>query len=716
MENKLEYKKLFQNIFQYSSEGILIMNRNGIILKANQSTEKMFGYDSEELNNKELAVIFPEEFRNYFEIHKNNYLEGINTFSKKMIIGINKSGLRIPIEIRFTTSSFNKDTMLILYINHIKDYNYEVFLKKEFRKILWLIAQHKPINLIGNQLIKTIESLVNKGKGAILILDESTQTLRKLAAPNLPAGFSWHIEEVEIGSEVCCCGMAALEKEEIIIKNIADSSIDDDYKKSALKNNFKSCWSFPILSSTEKVLGTLVIYFEEFAKPKKIEKELISDVIQLMSIAIEQYNTTMILQKNKIQLEKYTHELEGKVNKQTSELNFTIQNLVATNLSLNDQIQITNEAEARRRTSQAMFLAIAKNFPKGIIVVITGNFLVQYIEGEELDMVGLKGKIYPGITLNKIDVFSNDLKNQLKENIIYTLKGEPRSFEIRYENNIYSVNSTPLFDNSTNKTHVLLVFTNITDQKKVQLEVLDNLRKEKELNELKSQFISLASHEFRTPLSVILSSTILIEKQNSPGNEAKREKSLAKIRSNINYLKLILDDFLSLSKLEEGKIQSQPVNFDLIKFSKSLIEEINPYQKNDQTVKIISDLSKLQVYHDPKLIRFILTNLLSNAMKYSSDSEDVSLQVINKGKEVLIEVKDNGVGIPKEDQKNLFKRFYRGTNVAHFQGTGLGLYIVKQYTELAGGTISFKSELSEGTTFSIELPINQLKDEKSFSY
>ena len=716
MDSPVEDIKLLRNIVQYSSEGILMVDKNGIILNANQSAEQLFGYDHGELIHKELAYIFPEEFINYFEAHKNDQPDISSNCSKKLFQGIYKNGLKFQLELKFTKILSDNEPIIILYVGDVRSHNHTLYLKKEFRKILLMIAQHKPIESIGDQLIKTIESYIKNGTGALLKLDERTHTLRKLAAPTLPLCLGSLIDEITIGSEVFCSGMAAYKKKDVIINNIADSLPDDKFKKILVKNNFKSCWSFPILSSNRKLLGTLVIYAKQIVKPEKLEKEFIRDAIQLMSIAIEQYNSRIILEQNKIDLEKYNNELETKVKKQTGELSATIQNLVETNLNLNDQIQIANEAVAKRRESQSLFLAIAKNFPKGIIAVIGSDFLIKYVEGEELDTIGLKEEIYEGININEINIFSNNQKQELKEKVIRTLKGEHCSFEIAFGNNAYSVNSTPLIDATTNKTQILLVFTNITDQKIIQLETLENLRKEKELNELKSGFISLASHEFRTPLSVILSSTILIEKQNSPGNENKIKKYIGKIRSNVNSLRVILDDFLSLSKLEEGKIRSQPVRFDLMELSKSLIEEIKPSKKTGQTVKICSDLDEMQVYHDPNLIRYILTNLLSNAMKYSADRDNISLQVSHSGKQVILDVKDNGIGIPKEEQKNLFQRFYRASNAAHYQGTGLGLYLVKQYTELVGGTIKFKSELSEGATFSIVLPVNQVKDEKSFSH
>ncbi|MEX1382469.1 ATP-binding protein, partial [Lutibacter sp.] len=387
--------------------------------------------------------------------------------------------------------------------------------------------------------------------------------------------------------------------------------------------------------------------------------------------------------------------------------------LVETNLNLEDQVQITKEAEKLANTSQAMFSAIAKNFPKGIIVVVNENFEIIYIEGAELHKIGLSKVVTTGVKLSEITAFSDKRKSRIKSDILRTLNGEHLSFQVTFNNNTYSVNSTPLFDENETIKHALFVYSDISEQKRVELEILNSLRKEQELNELKSRFISMASHEFRTPLSAILSSAILIEKQNEPGKEAKRERYVSMIRNNVKNLVVILNDFLSLGKLEEGKVLAQSENFELINFLKSLIEEIEVNTKDGQTIKISTNAATIEVYLDPKLIRHIVTNLVSNAIKYSSSNDKIIINIKENTDQLTLEVVDYGIGIPLDEQKNLFNRFFRAKNATNIQGTGLGLYIVKQYIELIGGNISFSSVLNEGTIFTVNLPMNHTKNEKN---
>ncbi len=421
-----------------------------------------------------------------------------------------------------------------------------------------------------------------------------------------------------------------------------------------------------------------------------------------------------ITKKNRIEekLANYAQELEEKVEERTKELTTTVQKLVESNLSLEDQILITEEAENLALTSRQLISNIAQNFPRGLIAVVNENFSVDYIEGEALDEMGLKGLVNPGTAIDDIEVFSENLKSRLKEDIRRTLKGEHLSFETKFNGKDYLLNTTPLYNNKK-ATQALLVYNGISQQKQVEANILNTLKKEQELSELKSRFISMASHEFRTPLSAILSSAILIEKLNSPGKEDRRLGYVSKIRSNIKNLVVILNDFLSLSKLQEGKVVAEPTAFDFVDFSKSITEEMEGIKQNGQTIILKHQHPTMEVFLDSKLLRHIVFNLLSNAIKYSEENKEITFKINSNNKQLFLEVTDQGIGIPKEDQNNMFQRFFRAKNVTNIEGTGLGLNIVKQYIELMGGTINLKSELNKGTTFFVEIPLKNKNYEKN---
>ena len=244
-----------------------------------------------------------------------------------------------------------------------------------------------------------------------------------------------------------------------------------------------------------------------------------------------------------------------------------------------------------------------------------------------------------------------------------------------------------------------------------ELEIKEALKKERELNELKSRFISLASHEFRTPLSTILSSTTLVQKYVEKGEMEKTTKHFERIQSSVKNLTEILDDFLSLSKLEEGKIQNNPEWFKLADFCKEFIDQIEGLLKTGQVVIKDLPVNGEKVFLDKKLIRNILLNIFSNAIKYSDEGKSIYCHAAvldsspsSTQKELLIKIRDEGMGIPLSEQKHLFSRFYRGSNVINIKGTGLGLNIVRQYLTMLNGDIHFESEEGLGTTFTIRIP------------
>lgn len=237
-----------------------------------------------------------------------------------------------------------------------------------------------------------------------------------------------------------------------------------------------------------------------------------------------------------------------------------------------------------------------------------------------------------------------------------------------------------------------------------KIELLGALAKEKELNELKSRFVTTASHEFRTPLAAILSSVSLIDRYSSNETLDKRQKHIVRIKSMVNNLTEILNDFLSLSKLEEGVIRNDPERFELIGYLESIAEDMKPLLKSGQKINFSHSQSSLNVLLDMMLLKNVTINLLSNAIKYSPDDGLISFDIAWSNNELQLKVTDTGMGIPEEDIPHIFERFYRARNSINIQGTGLGLNITKKYVELMGGQIKMDSALGKGTSFTIIFP------------
>lgn len=300
---------------------------------------------------------------------------------------------------------------------------------------------------------------------------------------------------------------------------------------------------------------------------------------------------------------------------------------------------------------------------------------------------------------------------QLENRIIYTGIIHDIS-QLKEAENAFRKLNTELEERVQQRTSELfdaikkLKETNIK-QKKAEAEVRKALEKEKELNELKSRFVTLASHEFRTPLTTILSSTSLVSKYNESGEKEKIEKHIQRIKSSVTNLTVILNDFLSLSKLEEGIISNNPSEFNLVELCNELKEEMLPVKKELQEIDCIHSGPEV-VYLDKNIVKNILLNLISNAIKYS-EKGIITISTKVNSTNVLLSVEDQGMGIPEGDKPFLFSRFFRAQNAGNIQGTGLGLNIVKRYVELLNGYINMESELEKGTIFTIEIPkiINQ---------
>lgn len=243
-------------------------------------------------------------------------------------------------------------------------------------------------------------------------------------------------------------------------------------------------------------------------------------------------------------------------------------------------------------------------------------------------------------------------------------------------------------------------------------ELSRSLKREKELGELKSRFVSMASHEFRTPLSTVLSSAYLLEQYNTGDEQPKRERHLKRIVSSVNMLTDILNDFLSVGKIEEGKIHVKYSRFDVQKLITSVTEEMKSNLKKEQTIHYLHE-GEAEVFLDASLLKHIVMNLVSNASKFSPESGRITIRTLVNETQYVFVIKDEGIGISEEDQRHLTERFFRGTNATNIQGTGLGLHIVSKYAELMNGTIQCRSALQKGTEFIITFSKNNTHNEKN---
>lgn len=371
------------------------------------------------------------------------------------------------------------------------------------------------------------------------------------------------------------------------------------------------------------------------------------------------------------------------------------------------QLNIALEEKVNKRTlelekSQKLYNLIARNFPRGIINVFDKELNYVFAEDQELDKIGLNSELLLGKKYTSR--FDEELGKFITQKMEAVYRGEGTSFEFENNKEFYVVNAVPLKSAEGNVEQILVIEKNITDAKLAEQEMVKNLEKERALNELKTRFVSMASHEFRTPLSTILSSATLAQKYETSEQQDKRERHLDRIKSSVKNLTSILNDFLSIDKLEDGKVEVHVSDFVVNDLILEAIEEMEPYLKKGQKINYNTSLAESQmVKTDRNVIKNILINLFSNASKYSGESDPIDVDVSFNDDTFKVAIKDYGIGIPKEEQKQLFNRFFRAGNVTNIEGTGLGLNIVKKYLSLINGEITFVSEQHKGTTFTIEI-------------
>jgi len=324
------------------------------------------------------------------------------------------------------------------------------------------------------------------------------------------------------------------------------------------------------------------------------------------------------------------------------------------------------------------------------------------------------------LDMTPVDIKPNFTEAQFKKEIDLLLNSNLEKIEFetvhqRKDGTTYPVEVHLQLNQLGGKKVFVAIILDITERK-IYTEQLENkveertqqlneaLSKEKELNELKTKFLSLVSHEFKTPLSGILTSTVLMSKYTLSEQQAKRDKHIKTIADKVQYLNSILNDFLSLERLESGKLNYNFTQFKLSKVIDEVIYNANMLLKEGQSIKYPEHIDDFSLFQDEKSIVLILSNLLNNAIMYSQEHKTIAIMVTQSKTTTTIKIKDEGLGIPKKDQINIFDRYYRAENVSNIQGTGIGLNIVKNHIENLGGNITFESEEQIGTTFTITLP------------
>ena len=373
-------------------------------------------------------------------------------------------------------------------------------------------------------------------------------------------------------------------------------------------------------------------------------------------------------------------------------------------LRINENLeQIVTERTKELYESKQLYESISKHFPTGAIYVLNLDFKIDYADGMEFvrlnhDPQEIIGEDYVEINLENRRRLLNMLNKLIEEGAVapeFIFKDEEH----------YKVNASLLKDTSGKLSRILIVENNITQQKKTEESLEKNIEEQRRLNLLKSRFVSFASHEFRTPLTTMNSSADLIRRYLEMGENEKIHKHISRIQQSVVYMTSLLNDFLSLDKIDSGVVTLNKQSIDLSKLLEECLEETAGLKKAKQQIEIQNGLE--QIESDPFLLKSILINLISNGLKYSGDQGLVTVSTLMVKDEFQICVNDNGMGIPHAELQNLFTRFFRASNAQEIKGTGLGLHIVSRHVDMLGGRITCESEEGVGTQFCIYLPLKQ---------
>jgi PAS domain S-box-containing protein len=539
----------------------------------------------------------------------------------------------------------------------------------------------------------------NEQKFKILVVDDNINNLNLLASILLPKNY---IVRRAINATLALRAIYSSPPNLILLDiNLPDMS---GYEICIQLKNDSRTHDIPIIfisASNEifdKVKAFSVGGVDYISKPFDVAEVLVrvENQIALQSARTEVQTLNEVLEQRvierTIQLENVNHQL--KVTNQSLQQEIIERQQVQEKLRLfnsvvinaNDAVIITTIEPSKEGYPTSKIIYVNQAF------TLMTNYHLEEVTGKSLYI--LTGHKTDSTSQVRVQTAFKTVQSLQIEMILYRKDGTDFWADL----NIF-----PVADDTGTYTHWVSVQRDITHRKLQEQEIFKALEQEKELNELKSRFVATASHEFRTPLTTILSSVELLEYYGHLSTEAENREYFKQIHTAINRMTTLMSDILTLDKTEIGKMDLNLEPIDLEKFCHSLIAEIQLGFQNRLDIDFVLHGQCLAVMMDEQILRHIFSNLLSNAVKYSPQEGKISFEVHALDRDLIFQIKDQGIGIPMEDQPRLFEPFFRAKNVGKISGTGLGLSIVKRLIELHGGQIEVESQVGLGTTFTVTL-------------
>ncbi len=635
---------LLRVLFENATVGIIMVNNIGAIIRCNPHAVKMFGYETDELIGQQIEILIPGKFHSKHLEHRKSYHE--NPIPRYMgegkdLFALRKDGKQFPVEVSLSYAVEGENKVVIALVNDITQ---RIEKSKELKiKSEAISSATVPI------CFADLEGNITYANSAFIELWGFKKNEDVIGMSNIDLGTS-------------------PEKVKEIMRIMKETGTWTGYDKA------------------KKVDGTPFDIFLTTSLVRNGNGVPICTIATFLDMT-EQKKNEALLKEKELQLLEYSDHLEQKVIARTNDLAESQTKLLeakkVAKLGYMEYDLINNKI----RGSKQMF----KIFDLNSDTPITYKEFTEFIHPDDID--------YFTSQLSEAKD-NNDLLSA--EYRIITATGKTKYVFSKTSIIIKNSEGKPIIRRGILQDITLLKTTEIALREN-QIKLEKALKAEQELGELKSRFVSMASHEFRTPLTTILSSSNLVDMHLKRGNLDRYPKHLNNIKSAVKNLTSILNDFLSLEKLESGKVNLNLKPIDLSEFIQDVLEEMNLLTAENQSINYFhSGGDKVNI--DQHLVKNILINLLSNAIKYSPNEEDIDLYVERKKSSLLFKVKDRGIGIPDDQQELMFSRFFRASNVSNIQGTGIGLTIVKRYLDIMNGTITFESQIDKGSTFIVEIP------------
>lgn len=642
----------YRTLIEQATDPIVVV-QDGRRIYQNPARERLLGYTLEETAEGDfLDEIVPED-RERVQGYAMQRLKGKAAPEQYTMRLVARDGRHVPVEVRPTVINYMGRPAILVVERDISERMRIEELLRSRSQVLEQLAMGESLETVLQSIVETTEQILPEILCSILLLDKKTHQLRLGAAPSLPDFYNQAIDGLIIGDGVGSCGTAAFTGQRVIVEDIMTHPYWVSFREVASRAGLRACWSEPIFSTTNEVLGTLALYYREPRCPGTMALDTIKTAAQLAGIALERQHAENTLRESEI---RYRTLVEG-----------SIQGLY---IHVDGVVQFANSASARIFGYDGAEELIGQDYR----VVVAPEELERV---EHYRQTRLRGEPAPSH---------------------YEYRGVKRDgSRVWFE----CVVSQLMWDG---KLAVMTSFLDITDRKQTEAALHEAKEAAETAVMAKSSFLATMSHEIRTPMNGVIGMTGLL--LDTPLDTTQREY-VETIRRSGDSLLTIINDILDFSKIEAGKLELELLEFDL----RTAIEDVLELLAEQASIKgleigaLVPPELPTALLGDPGRLRQVLTNLVGNAIKFT-EHDEVLVQVScleQKGKEVLLrfEVSDTGIGIPFDVQQQLFEAFTQAdaSTTRKYGSTGLGLAISHRLVELMGGTIGVNSAPGEGSKF-----------------